>query len=288
MKRKNKQPKVVYYQDELNNDFAGTRINTKCVDENFKYVHKNIFWRMLSFLFYYVIALPVIWFIEKVIYRVKFVNRKAIKKLKKQPCYIYGNHSNVLDVYTANLISQPRRNQIISNPDAVSLKGLKNFTQMLGAIPLPTDQKGMRKFVQAIDYYHKNRNISIFPEAHIWPYFTGVRHFPANSFKYPLRDGSPIIAFFTAYSEPKGFLSSFRKANITVYVSDPIYPDMTKPKQEAMQELRDKVYNFMLECSTKYSTYKVVDYKQEKVDDNPTSELADEDLSDLDEPKHQL
>ena len=48
---------------------------------------------------------------------------------------------------------------------------------------------------------------------------------------------------------------------MTVYVSEPFYPDSSKTKKESQKELRDKVYNFMKDCSEKYSTYKVIDYK---------------------------
>jgi len=52
----------------------------------------------------------------------------------------------------------------------------------------------------------------------------------------------------------------FRKANITIYISDPIYPNPNIPKKQAQKELRDKVFNFMKECS-KNSTYNVITYK---------------------------
>lgn len=75
--------KTVYYTDELNDDFAGTNIKKQVVDGNFKYVRKNPLWKACSFFVYYVIAVPVVWFIEKVIFRVRFVNKKAVKNTAK-------------------------------------------------------------------------------------------------------------------------------------------------------------------------------------------------------------
>ena len=147
------------------------------------------------------------------------------------------------------------------SPDTVSIKGLKTFIQMLGAVPVPTGNDGIRELLRAVDYYHTRYNITIYPEAHIWPYYTGVRNFKNTSFLYPVRHNAPVFAVFTAYTKPKGFLARFRKANFTTYISDPIYPDPEKPKKEAQKELRYKVFEFMKECSNKYSTYKVVDYK---------------------------
>jgi len=101
--------------------------------------------------------------------------------------------------------------------------------------------------------------ITIYPEAHSWPYYTGVRPFKDSSFMYPINTNSPVVACFTAYSEPKGLFSNKRKVNKTVYLSDPIYPDLSKPKKVAQKEVRDKVYEFMLEKS-KLSTYEYIKY----------------------------
>lgn len=259
--KKQKEPKICYYSDELNDDFANTNIKQKKVDQNFKYSKRNFVWNIFAWLIYYGIAMSCIYVYEKLFLRVKVVNKKAFKKLKHQKCFIYGNHTSFIDAYTPNLISFPTRNRILTSPDAVSIPCIKNLVQMLGAVPIPNNISGMKKFTEAVYDYHKKCNITIYPEAHIWPYNTGVRNFVDSSFGYPVSTGSPVIAFFVAYSEPKGAFARYRRANITIYISDPIYPDTTKPKKEAQKELRDKVFNFMKDCSEKYSTYKVIDYK---------------------------
>lgn len=269
--KKTKPKKIIYYSDELNDDFAGMNIKPNKVDSKFKFIHENPIWRFFSFIIYYFIAVPIVWVYEVLLFRVKFVNKKAVKKLKKQKCYFYGNHIGILDAFTPNLISLPTKNKILVSPETVSIKGIRGLVQMLGAIPVPDSIDGMKKFVKAIDYYHKNHNITIYPEAHIWNYYTGVRNFKDSSFAYPINHNAPVIAFFTAFSEPKGFLSCFRKANATIYISDPIYPDLTMPKKVAQRELRDKVYNFMLQAS-KNSTYSVIEYKH--VSEKPTEEIT--------------
>ena len=261
--KKQKNKKVIYYSDPINDDFAGTKIKTTIVDENFKYIHKNFLWKACSFTIYYIIALPLVWFFCRVLLRIKIVNKKAIKKLKKQQYFMYGNHTGFYDAFIPNLISVPRFNKIIVSPDTVSIKGLKNIVQMLGAVPLPTNDSGMKNYLQAVDYFQKSKNnITVYPEAHIWPYYTGVRPFKETSFSYPIRYNAPVVAFYTAYTKPKGLFKHFRKANITVYISDPIYPDLTKDKKSAKKELRDKVYDFMKETSEKYSDYNVYEYIQ--------------------------
>ena len=257
--KKKKDKQVFYYTDERNDDFSRIKIKTRCIDETFKFVRKNVVRRFASFLLYYFIAIPLVFIYEKLILRVKFVNRKAVKKYKKKSYFLYGNHTGYIDAFTPNLISFPHRNRIIVSPETVSIKGLRNIVQMLGAIPLPTEFRGMKKFVKAIEFYNKKSNITIYPEAHIWPYYNGVRAFTYSSFGYPVKLNAPVFAFFTAYTKPKGFLSCFRKANITVYVSNPIFADEGLSEQEKKKNICDKVYNFMLEKS-KYSDYEVIEY----------------------------
>ncbi len=251
--------RTIYYSDELNDDFAGGQVNVKKVNKDFKFIHKNPIWRFFAFILYYIIAFPIIWFYEVCILRVKFVNKKALKSLKHTPFFMYGNHTGVTDAYTPQLISCPRKNYIVVSPATVSIKGIKNIVQMLGAVPVPTELNGFPKFLDAIETLHKKNNITIYPEAHIWPYYTGVRPFKDVSFKYPAKLNSPVVAFFVAYTKPKGFLSFLRHANVTVYVSDPIYPNMALPEKERQKALRDAVYNFMVEKS-KFSTYEYIKY----------------------------
>ena len=251
--------KTVYYQDEWNVDFAGTKIQPTVIDQHFRYHHKNPIWRFFAFLFYYCIAFPLIWIYERVFLRVKFVNKKALKKLQGKPCFFYGNHTGFIDAFTPNLLSFPRSNKILVSPDTVSIPCMKNIVQMLGAIPVPTHRNGFKNFLNAVERHHKKSNITIYPEAHIWPYYTGVRKFKSTSFAYPVKLHAPIVVFFTAYTKPKGLFSWFRKANVTVYVSEPIYPDESLSEKAAQNELCERAYAFMKEKSA-FSNYELISY----------------------------
>lgn len=260
MSKKTKEKKIFYYTDELNDDFAGTNIKTKSVDGSFKFIHKGFLWRAVSFFLYYIVAFPLVLLYEKLILGVKFVNKKALKKYKGQAIFIYGNHTGFYDAFTPNLIAFPHRNMIVVGPDTVSIKGLRCIVQMLGAIPISEGLRGMKGFRECIDYHaSKGAAITVFPEAHIWPYYTGVRPFPDTSFYYPVKHKAPTFAFFTAYTKPKGLLSFLRKASITVYVSDPIFPKDGLSEREMRKDIRDKAYEFMLEKS-KYSDYEAIKY----------------------------
>lgn len=263
--------RIIYYDDPTADDFAGTDIKARAIDESFPYIRRGIAFRICSFVLYYLFALPLVWLYERVILRVRFVNKGAMKPYRATPVFLYGNHTGYYDAFTPCLISAPRRNCTVVSPDAVSVKGLGCVVEMLGGIPIPTTYRAMRKFSDAIDHHHKTRNITVYPEAHIWPYYTGVRPFPDTSFAYAVKHGCPVFAFFTVYTEPRGFLSFLRKANMTVYVSDPILPDMALPPHEARRDLCRRVYSFMCDKAT-LSTLSVYKYVQRAAEEKTGAE----------------
>ena len=116
---------------------------------------------------------------------------------------------------------------------------------MLGALPVPCDVSGMKKFMKAVDHYHQKYNITIYPEAHIWPYYTGIRDFPAMSFRYPVELNAPCFAMTNTYQKRK----HGRNPKIVTYLDGPFYPNMDLPPKERAQELRDRVYAKMKERS---------------------------------------
>ena len=160
--KKEKNKRVVYYSDEANDDFMGTDIKARNIDASFKFVHKNVIWRALSFILYYFVAVPLVAIYERVILRVRFVNKRAVRALRHTPYFLYGNHTGYIDAFTPNMISFPKRNMIVTSPDAVSIKGLRNIVQMLGAIPTPNGMGGMKNFARAVEH-HKRANITVYP-----------------------------------------------------------------------------------------------------------------------------
>ena len=153
---------------------------------------------------YYGIAIPLVTLYIKAFNRTKFVNRKAVRKIRGG-FVLYGNHSHWSDAFLPHVVAAMKRAHIIASPDAVSVKGIKNIVLMLGTIPLPTKPEALRPFYKAVRQRCREGGcIGIYPEAHIWPYYTGVRPFSAASFAYPAEFHVPVVAMATIYRERKG------------------------------------------------------------------------------------
>ena len=258
--------RIVYYKDPLMDDFAGTNIVQKKVDDNFVYVHENKLWRVCSTIFYYGIAFPIMLLLAKIKRHVKVKNKQVLKKVKKSGYFLYGNHTNVYDAFIPHVqVSQLKKTYIIANPDAVSIKGVKNLVMMLGALPTPSSPQSVKNFQAAIEKrIAQKRVIVIYPEAHIWPFYNGLRPFSDVSFQYPVKLNAPTIAMVTTYRKPKGKFQKKRRPFIDITLSDPIYPNPDLSVKENMKYLRDTVYEFMKQTIENSGSPEYINYVQAK------------------------
>jgi 1-acyl-sn-glycerol-3-phosphate acyltransferase len=253
--------KIVYYDDLLNDEFSGTHIKRKPLGKRFKYIHRNPIWKFFSYATYYLLALPILWVVSKIGWGVKVAGRKQLKKLPLGGYFIFCNHTQIGDGFFPQcFISGLRRNYIISNDDSVSIFGLKNFIMMLGNLPLPDTPEHTKMFMDAVEYhYHRGCAITIFPEAHIWPYSTRIRPFGPQSFTYPAALLAPVVASCVTYEERKIF--RFLPPRVVIHVSSPIFPDPALALPERAAELQKAVYNYMVDTASSLENVEYVEYR---------------------------
>ncbi|MDY2880656.1 MAG: lysophospholipid acyltransferase family protein [Candidatus Borkfalkiaceae bacterium] len=240
------QPRVIYYKDELNDEFSRAKIEAKKIDENYRYLREDFFHRALAFVAYRVIATPLAGIFLKILCGHKIVNKKVLKQAKGN-YFLYANHTNAgADPFIPTMVAFPKRVYVIVHPANVSMPFLGRINPYLGALPLPDTLKASENFLAALNRrVGQNHVVCIYPEAHIWPYYTGIRPFRDASFRYPVQYGSPVFAFTNTYQK-----SRFRKKpRIVTYVDGPFLPDPTLPPKEARKKLRDEVYAAMTERS---------------------------------------
>lgn len=254
--KKPKEKKILYYSDELNDEFSGISKETAEIGSDFKFLHKNIFWRMTAFLVYRVIMTPFAFAFCKLKYHIKIENKGVFKKCKKEGCFLFANHTLTAgDAFIPTLESFPKRNYAIVNPDNISTPGTKNYIMMCGAIPIPQSMAAHRGFLNAIEKrVLQGGCVTVYPEAHIWPYYTGIRPFPATSFRLPVKYNVPIFVSTTTFGKPK----HGKTPTVTVYVDGPFYPEGENPRSSA-KLLRDRAYSTMC-ARAKENSYKAIEY----------------------------
>lgn len=251
--------RIVYYTDELSDEFSPVKITPRVIDGDYPYFHGRL-WDLCSRAIQNVFSMPVKILYARLKFRVRYVGREKFGECRDQGYFIYGNHTQPFaDTFIPSIANYPRRNFFIVSPENVSMPGLRTAVEMLGAIPVPGDYEGMKHFLKSVEEkIRKKYSVTIYPEAHIWPYYTKIRPFGAVSFQYPVRFSCPVFALTNTYHRRGRRGDGVR---IVTYIDGPFYPDETLGFKRRQQDLRDRVYTCMAERSRE-SDYEYIVYKK--------------------------
>ena len=256
---------TIYYQDELNDEFAGDHIQAKTIDGSYRYIRDG-FWGKIAHVFWYrIIAIPLAKCYMKLHFRHRIEGREALKKAGKSGYYMYGNHTHPLcDALIPTKVKMPVDVSVIVHPNNVSMPVLGRITPYLGALPLPDDMDATKNFVRAVEQRIKeNKCVMIYPEAHIWPYYTDIRPFKDTSFRYPVQTKVPVFCLTNTYQRR----GKSKTPQIVTYIDGPFYPDEALSAKAQKEMLRNAVYETM-KARAKNNTMELVHYVR-KQDNEP-------------------
>ena len=248
--------KVIYYRSETE-EFSTARIDPKKIDGSYRYERSSFLDRIARVFWYRVIATPLAFLYTKLKFGHGTVNRRVLKPYRKKGFFIYGNHTqDIGDPLMPNMFCFPKDVYFIVHPNNVSMPFLGRINPYLGAIPIPDDMQAYRNFLSCVEKRIKEGHaVVIYPEAHIWPYYTGIRDFPDVSFGYPVRMDAPVFCFTNTYQKRR----FCREPRIVTYIDGPFFPDKALPPKKRAKVLRDQVYEKMCERA-KVSNVRIIEY----------------------------
>ncbi len=194
----------------------------------------------------------------RVFLHAKVVNKKVLRQCKEEGIFLFGNHTQeVGDVFLPKLLCGGKRYFAIASAANLGIPVIGKLLPWLGALPIPNDFRKMKDFKQAVyKRIEEKKCIVIYPEAHVWPYCTWIRPFPATSFHYPVESKTPSYAMTTTYQKRKWG----KKPKISIYVDGPFYAEEGLSKKQQREKLRDTVYGVMKDRSQN-SNYDYMIYK---------------------------
>ncbi len=168
--------------------------------------------------------------------------RAALRRIRTG-AFLFGNHTQPIgDVFTPALLSFPRRIYSIGSPANLGIPVIGKLLPYLGILPTASTLSGMKALNAAVEHrFRQNCRIVVFPEAHVWEYYTGIRPFPDTAFKFPARLGAPVFAMTTTYQRRR----FGRRPAIAVYLDGPFYPDASLSVREQAAQLHRKVSDAM-------------------------------------------
>lgn len=248
-----KKHRVRYYRDEQTDFFPGGEGYT--LPEGYRWVRTDSLSRLLSALVYGAALLFAAVYCPLVLH-IRIRGAGKLREAGKSGFFFYGNHTQpVGDVVTPALACFPRRIYTVVSPANYALPGIGRILPYLGALPIPSSRGAMRDFTEAVACRIAGGHpVVVYPEAHVWPYYTGIRPFPSTAFKLPVKLQTPVYCFTVTYQKRRWG----KRPAMVVYVDGPIRPTGDSPRAQA-QSLRDGVLETMRrrsrENSCAYVTY---------------------------------
>lgn len=253
--KQRKSERVRYYTTPQDDFFQVGESYT--LDEDYKYLQEGFFARLGSAIVYG-LAFAISSIYCRLFLHVRF---EGTRKLREQRggFFIYANHTQpVGDVFDPALACAPKRIYTVVSVANMHLPVIGKLLRPLGALPLPSTLKKAREFNEAIRKRAESGHpIVIYPEAHLWEYYTGIREFSDASFTYPVSLGMPIYTMTTTY-QSRG-AGKGRKPRITIYVDGPFLPE-GKTRREMTASLRDAAYGTMSRRAMVHNTCEYIKY----------------------------
>ena len=246
----------VRYYKEFTDDFAISKSQNFTLPDSYKFIKTDLFSKTVSALIYS-LAVIISSVYLKLFLHLTFSGREKFKNVRGG-YFIYGNHTqSVGDVFIPALAAFPKRIYTIVSTANYGIPVIGKILRPLGALPIIPTLKGMKNLEEAIrKRAQDNHPIVIYPEAHVWDYYTGIRPFPDTSFKFPVKIDMPAFSMTATYRKSK----IFKRPIIKVIIGGPFYGEGDTLKGKA-HDLHDKVYNSMI-CVAKESNIDYIQYKK--------------------------
>lgn len=249
--------RVFYYVSEEDDPIKTEEQEEKVevgLPEDYEFIPKNVFLKMYSAILFRIFKLFGQYY-ERGFWQAKFYGREKLKKAKGKGYVIYANHTNPFHDVFGPAIAADRRIFTIISPVNLKVPGIGKFLPYIGGLPLGKTKEEKQAFNDAVDKRLRQKKcLVIYPEAHVWPYATKIRKFPAGdrSFKYATRNNLPIFTMTTTYHKRKNKKRG-DLPRMDIYIDGPFYPDPKKSEDENRADLAKKAYDSMVKYSKKNS-----------------------------------
>ena len=262
--------RVFYYESEeddpIKTDEQEEKVEVR-LPEGYEFIPKNFFVRIYSAILFRIFWIFGQWY-EKRYWQAKFYGREKLKKVRGKGYVIYANHTNPFHDVFGPAMAADRRIFTIISPVNLKVPGIGKFLPLIGGLPLGKTREEKKAFNEAVGKRLRQKKVLvIYPEAHIWPYATKIRKFPAGdrSFKYAVRNNLPIFTMTTTYHKRKDKKRG-DLPRMDIYLDGPFYPDPNKTEDESRAKLAAEAYASMKKMS-RYNTYEYFKYikKSDKI-----------------------
>ena len=250
--------RMIKYYDDVTDDFVTSAHQDIRIPDDYQWEHSGWWWQARRVV---VTALARVagWFILHVGWHVRWVNRAALRNAGKGGYFLYANHTQpVGDPFLVLAAGQSRGFAAVVSGANLGIPFLGRILPWVGALPIPEGMHGLARFNHAVrTQIDAGRYVAIFPEAHVWPYYTGIRPFSTAAFHYPVATQAPVYTMTVTYQHRRWG----RHPRMTVFIDGPLRPNATLSRKQQQVQLADMVARQMRQRSAE-STYTYITYQR--------------------------
>ncbi|MGN0033085.1 MAG: lysophospholipid acyltransferase family protein [Candidatus Limimorpha sp.] len=159
----------------------------------------------------------------------RFYGTERLKAFREQGFFLYGNHTQPFgDVVQVMLLCGHHRACGVFSPANFGIPVIGKLLPLIGALP----NHRPKALTEAITtHIQQGHVVAIYPEGHVWPFYTQLRPFPDTAFHFPVSLHAPsftMTAVYRPYARGKCVQQE-------VYIDGPFYPpeEMTPRQQRA-------------------------------------------------------
>ncbi|MFD1432124.1 lysophospholipid acyltransferase family protein [Lacticaseibacillus yichunensis] len=247
------QQKPVLYYDTLQDDIVTSANQDFQLAADFSWLRDSFGFRLGQRLVY-----PTARRIGSAFWRTRlaarFVGRAKLTPYADRGYFLYGNHTQTFGDPLLPMVLAGRKQIVhtIASPANLGMPVIGGLLPYGNALILPQSTHQMGEFYTAIEQViASHKAVGIFPEAHLWPWYTQIRPFSDSVFHYPVAMHAPSFCFTTTY----------QRHHVTVYVDGPFWPEPNLPRRAQQRQLRDEIARCMTRRS-QHSTYSRIDYRR--------------------------
>ena len=247
-------PEIKYIYPEHTDDQIIKVKQKRKVVLNEKYYNslKKVAFKVGQF-FFRIIFIFIAYPLVRIRYHLKVEGRKQLKKykkkLKKNGFITVSNHVFLWDYVALCASMRMGLPNVPAWGKIVSSKFGKIFS-LAGVIPIPEDRRFLVKFMGFIgDVFKENKWVHIYPETGLWYYYVPIRPFKRGAALFAYNYDKPIVPVGYSFRERKGISKWIFKRDpfVTVHIGEPIYPDKTLKKREAIDKLNTEIRNKIID-----------------------------------------
>lgn len=215
------------------------------INDEYKYINNGFLFNLVSTILY-IIAYPILFVYNKIMYNFKIYGRENLKEVETGKITV-SNHVHPMDCTMNAIANAPDIMYFLSLKSNFEIPVIGYIIKLLHALPIPAEIKKKEKLFKDMSKILKNNEtIHFYPEASLWPYYKKLRKFKNGAFRLAVENNVPIVPMVYKFVKPYGIRKLIKKRPfIELHILPAIYPDINLDKKEATEKLKNIVHEKM-------------------------------------------